>query len=675
LVVPPDGTTVFLFTLVFFTTFIAIGEFIRVLLNLVTRGKIGGNCSFFEVLSIDLALATATIPLLVMALTFLGNLLNAYSVVIFTTVAVSFCVYMSRDRIIHCLSMGMKTVKSSVSFSQSIINVKPLMVFTGIIFLASMFVRLYPTIGLYVYPADDAKMHTFLANLVVESNGYPWSFGRYAPTSSLSQVGIIYPLGFHAICAFFYFLTSVPIEVCVLLVTQIYSGLIAMSLLCFASRLFKNKFAGLLSSIFIGLVSSQPMFFFGWGGNAELVGDFILLMFLTLYFEKTFIEKFSTDILVTCTILFTGLLYIHELSAFYCICCILPFLVYHCIYHRSPKLAFYTGLILISATILNFSLMTRVVNLYFNTAKVEMLGGSMNEILREWRYLGPEYILYKDWPDRLWHILESWFGLQLVIFSCIGIMFVLIESYKKRDQLVVLIGWLVALLVVHENGPYGFFFIKIPLWYLLLPNRFFLAMSMPLSCLAGYCLSKFSAIAQRISSSLKTLRRKKAIFYQLLWIIPVSMLLVNQTCTNFATMIEYRDRAAVTNQDYQAFIWIRNHTKSDAAFYGIESAQWIPAIAQRRVLPTVINALVENDATKEYIDDMETLSHLMMIDPNKATALELLSKYRITHVFIGAKSIFGRPQLNATFFLNSTHYSLLYHEEGTQVYIFEIVYS
>jgi len=675
LTAPIDGVTICLFTSIFLITLLTIGEFVRRVLNQISRGNVFRTYSFIANLNMDLALATAIIPLFVMILTLIGGLLNRYSVIVFTLTALSFCIYTSRKKL-SSLTINAREIKHQTSRLLSLWNTQPLTVSLAIVLFAVLLIRLSPAIGLYVYPADDAKMHTFLVSLIVDNNGYPWSFGKYVSNTGQSPFGINYPLGFHAIGAFFHLLTSIPVEACVLLITQIYSGLLALSMFFFANKLFKSELAGLFSVVFFGLVSQQPLFFFGWGGNAELVGNYLLLTFLGLYIGVVAENMYQVD-LPKCVLLFTGMLYVHEFSVFYGLCFILPYVTYSSLSRRSSKPVLHTILIILAAFVLDFLLVARAITMGSNTPGVEVLSDPLYATLREWRYLGPQYVLYNDWPDRVWSILETWFGLQLVIFSFIGTVFVLVEGYKGKDRLVALIGWLAFLLVVHENGPYGFFFIRIPLWHILFPNRFFLAMSMPLSCLAGYCLSKFNAIVQGISSSLRELASKKRIFYQWLWIIPISIILVNQTCVNFTTMLEYQDRVAVTDQDYRTFMWIKENTPENATFFvtDADSGQWIPAIAKRRVLPPIVNPFTEEFVTEEYFLDMKVLSGSLMASPNDANTINLLRKYDVNYVFIGAKSIFGRPRLNATLFLNSTQYSLIHHEEGTQVYIFEIVYS
>lgn len=673
--VPIDGNTIFLFTLAFFIALFTLGEAVRSLLSLLKGGWIGESGSIFSIICIDTAFATTLIPILVFAFTLIGLPLNTYSAVIVLFIAALVSLFSSRKEISRFLRKGL-----GVSFStegvRSYIKAHGFSIFASAIFLVIMFIYLFPTVGLYVYPADDAKMHTFITELVVENNGYPSSFGRYA--FNPSPTGITYPLGFHMICAFFYFLTSIPVEGCVLLITQIYNGLGYMAMFFFAEKLFKSKYSGLFSAIFLSLVSSQPMFFFGWGGNAELLGNYLLLIFLGLHLEKMLEERRSADIFVASTIIFAGMLYIHEFSALYCLCCIFPLTLYRCLRQRSFKPALEIGTILTLAFVLDFTLINRLLNLGADAARIELSEKFSDSWFSQNQFLGPELLFSNNCLDNVWDVFQIWFGLPLIIFSSIGLLYMLMEKNIDVDRLVLLFGWLIALIAIHENGPYGLYLIKFPFWHLLFPNRFFLAMGLPLSCAAGFCLQKFN---ESTASSLEGARKKNSFLRvritNRLWVIPIVIVLVHQASINVTTIIQYQDRAAVTDQDYRAFMWIRENTPTDAAFYvtDADAGQWIPSIAQRRVFPIVANSFVESCITEDYFEDTRTLFHVMMTDPNNDKALSILDNYDITHVFIGAKSIFERQQLNFVLFLNSTHYRLVHHIEGEEVYIFKVVSS
>jgi hypothetical protein len=238
---------------------LSLGEALNSLLKLPLHSD-----SLFDRIAIDIATGTALIPLISLALTPF-KALNFHTTVAIVLLASLIALYGIREK--RSLCWGKPSA---------------LTILLALILLFSALLRFVPIVGMYVYPGDDAKMHTLLTRLIVENNGYPSSWGHYAPPGK-EQSPVSYPLGFHSIVAFTYFMINqqIPLPQLVLIITQFYNLLIVLSLYYLASKLL-NRVLGVTSALTIGIVSQAPLLFFWWGGNSELAATFLFLTLIPL---------------------------------------------------------------------------------------------------------------------------------------------------------------------------------------------------------------------------------------------------------------------------------------------------------------------------------------------------------------------------------------------------------
>jgi len=669
-----DAVSAISFTVIFLAIMVLIGDTARILINRVTSKEFQMKLTFFKVLNIDIALATAVIPLITLILTFLGHKLNIYSAFTCLFIFVGIRFYLLKAE-------GKLQVKSFSSAKKLLRQIEPVNILIVFTILLALLIRLYPTLGLYVYPADDAKGHSLLAHLIIENNGYPPSWGQYAPPQYASSP-VIYMLGFHSICAFFYFLTGFPIEGCVLLITNIYSGLLALAIFYLASEIFENNIAGLLSAIFIGLVSQHPMSFFYWGGNAELAGDFLFITFLAFFVRTLTIETYSYANVITGTLLLGGSLYMHYFSFFIACCFVFPYLVYRVFKAKKRlKMLTYTGVLLIGSIVIDLPFLINPLLATGIPERAQYLEAYAYWWWSNTQYLGPRYLSTNESLHFLWNVVSGWVGLVFIVIASIGIILPSRGISKMKGQILCLICWLGVLLAVHENGPSGFYFIKIPFWYILLPDRFFLAMVFPLSCIIGYGIYK---VYNLWKSSLGYLAQKRLMargsgllrrYSKWLFIAVVVSLVTLQAYSSFQFMLGARQFSVVTQEDYAAFMWIKAHLPRDAKFgvTGSDAGQWIPAITGRSVFPIFVVGHAEYFSTQKFDDDFNTMFNWITTDPDNSEALLFLNRQQVNYIYIGQRGFFGRPRFDPKILLNSKHYELLYHINGQNVCIFKVV--
>jgi len=662
---PLDGLSIAGFTFAFFATLILIGDVIRLSLCKILR-RTPRTDSIIEVLNLDIAMATAFIPLFTLFSTWTGRWLNQYSVYGLLLLLGTWRIYEVRGKSL----LDVPPTEGAVKHRSMLQRLRSFDTVLCLIIFLALFLRLCLTVGLYVSPGDDAKMHAVYALMIVENHGYPSTWERYVPKLYLGSP-VCYMMGFHSICAFFHFVTALPIEQCVLLVTNIYNGLITLSIFYLAKTVFKNRYAGLLAAIVVGFISQQPLNFFGWGGNAELAANYLLLTSLGLYYEMLSKAEDSLVYLGFCSFLITGMFYTHYLSVCYALCCIVPYFLYKIITQRRLRTLFSTLTLFGLPLIVSLPMLVTPIIVNSTTEKIRVLEELANWWWRDKQTLGAGRILSPGFVNAFWGAFSSEFG--FVLISLFGSLLLLLTKKKKADGRIYLFGWLLLLFAVCENGPYGLYFVSFPMWYNLLPDRFFLMMYAPLSCLAGFGLNGLIKTKWRLKKGLTQPLKSNAL--KIAGATIVLLVLSMQAGDNIAYAYQLRGLSAVTKEDYEAFIWIKENIPANATFYvtDADAGQWIPTIAQRTVYPPFVHQS-EKFYTEEFLFEKGFSAGLMHEDPDNASLISLLSKYGVDYVYIGQKAIFDRARLDPFLLLNSIHYRLIYHPNETEVYILQVVY-
>jgi len=649
---PMDILSIAGFSFAFLSTLILIGDVIRLLLRRILR-MAPRTESIMEILNLDIAMATAFIPLFTLLSTWTGRWLNQYSVYSLLVLAGIIRIYDLRGKRL----LGLPSLKGPIKRRSMLQHLRSFDTVLGLVIFLALVLRLCLTVGLYVSPGDDAKMHAVYASMVVENHGYPSVWERYVPKLYLGHP-VCYMMGFHSICAFSHFVTAMPVERCVLLVTNIYNGLIALSIFCMAKIVFKNKYAGLFAAIVVGFISQQPLIFFGWGGNAELAANYLLFTSLGLYYEMLSKNRNFIVYLIIGSLLMAGMFYIHYLSVCYALCCIAPYFLYKIFAQRRLRTLLSTLTFFGLPLIISSPMLVTPVVVNGTTEKIRVL-----EELAYWWWRNKQAL---GWA-------APQFGLALTLFSFFGMLLLLLQIKKRTSEGIYLLGWLLLLFAVYENGPYGLYFVSLPMWYNLLPDRFFLTMYAPLSCLTGFGLNGLFKTEWRLKEGLTRPLQSNAL--RMAGATLVLLVLSMQAGDNIAYAYQLRGLSAVTKEDYEAFVWIKENIPANATFYvtDADAGQWIPSIAQRAVYPPFTHQS-EKFYTEEFLFEKGFSAGLMYEDPDNSSLISLLSKYGVDYVYIGQKGIFDRARFDPLLLSSSVHYRLIYHPNETEVYIFQVVY-
>ncbi len=639
-----------LFTLTFFIVMLAFGGLILWMISRIENQM--QHFDLLEKLALSIALSSALIPLIVFVLTPMAGFTNV------TTVILTICVL---------VSVGIIAFKNKEKINLIISELKAIHPLIIITLAISFGIRLFPTLGLYVYPGDDAKFHTFYVYLIVNNKGYPTSFSPFYSSS------LAYNLGLHALAAFFFYISPFPIEQTVLLLTNTYSFLSPVSMYVLGKKLFDNKEIAANICFISGLVAHTPMYFFNWGGNSFILAFFLVPIAVSITIQMVKENKFSVLLSVILIMILVGILYVNYLSFFIAICGLIAVNI-------MPVLRKSIKPLLTALLCVFFSLLIVLPRIVLSISSTRERESFLVDKLPSW-WAKTQIFTYSNFTSYsgLENVFERFvikdFGGSVLLLAFVGMVFYLVTNRKRNQSnisIISTIAWGALLLLIAANGPTGFYFIEFPFWYIFLPRYFRAALILPLLCIGGYGLTEISNWAGSIIDfrSLNTLTAKKTFQKMIYALILISIAIESFLLFNY--MVGNYAHSAVTKEDYEAFLWIKNNTDKNATFFvtKADAGEWIPAIANRRTYP-MARSFGDFLFSAEDENKLNRLEELMYNNPNSEEALSLLISFDIEYIYIGKKAIYDRQLLNANLFLGSRKYMSVYSDGD--VWIFKIV--
>jgi len=602
------------FSLLFFLSLLSLGRALRILVRGLLGGGSLGDHGFLDSLGIDLSLGTALIPLLTLLLTSLGHLLNRTSVYLLLLSSLALV-------LLHTLRE-----RGGGDGLRGLSRELPLLS----ILVLSLLLRLIPSLGLYVHGGDDPKLYSLLTLRILEEGGYTQSWGRYTlPGWNIVRDSHLFMEGFEALAAFFHLLTGVAVPKVVLLTTMLYSGLTPLSLYVLAKKLYRAGRTAAFSSLLIGVVSPTPLLFAEWGGHGEIVAAYFLLPATLSLMLNILRGGRGREDPVLASVLMAGMLLTQVLSVVYLLAFLLPILLR--VLLRRDVRSLGICLLPLAASIL-------LVSPLYVPALLESLGST--EVLPPGIFgwgAAEEYTFLKryDLPHSLLDLPLLCAHLWSPTITLLGLLGLLSSWRRNRAQGFYLASWCFLLFLINENNPFGLYHIKFPLWNLLFPERFALAMVLPLTLLGGLGLNRL----QEALSGFKPRWRS-------LSLVVVLLLLLPDAAYRCVQMSRVPLRASpVTGEDMEAFLWIGNHTPEDALFFvsDADAGQWIPVFTGRRVFPleTVMN-------NPEMVILGRNLTRLSLQTPSDPRIYDLLRENGIDYIYIGAKAILDKEKFNET---------------------------
>ena len=612
------------FSVFYFAFLLSLGKAFRILLQHLLREK-SLEYSLVESISLDLAVGTALIPLLVLLLTFIGRLLSTTSVYLLFFFSLLIVLFDSirKRRPLYFTPLG---------------EVLPLF----LVFLA-LVLRLVPSLGLYVHGGDDPKLYSLVTLRILENGGYTQSWGSYAlPNWNVATDSHLFMEGFEALAASLHLLTGLAVPKVVLLSSMLYSGLVSLSLYSLAKKLYGDNRVAAFAALLIGLVSPTPLLFAEWGGHGELVAGYFLLPTALLLMLAFLRGEWSRQSFVLASVVAAGMMMNQVLSAAYLWAFLLPILLYK-ILRRNLQPLFLCAL--------SFAVAVLFVAPVYVPALLEFLRSSETlppgifgwGAAEEYTFLKGASLLGSivNLPMLFAHI----WSLTLTLLGLVGLLF----SLKERNpQGFSLLAWGILLFILNENNPFGLYLVKFPLWSLLYPERLALIMALPVSLLAGYGLRQLMRTAP---SKVRRIPRR-------LWLTLILLLLVPDALFRGFQMSQVPARASpVTQDDLQAFLWIGDKVPMDSLILvsNADAGQWIPVFTGRRVFP--LEVVMNNP---EKVVSGRSLIQMLLLNASDPRVRDIVEEVDVRYVYIGAKTIWDRQKFDYNALLSTGLFRAVY---------------
>jgi len=493
----------------------------------------------------------------------------------------------------------------------------------------------------------DSVHHTVLTQLLSERGNIPATFEPYLPA-----VNFHYHFGFHSQAAALMGLSGLPSHRAVLILGQVLNAASALVVAAWASRLARNRWAGVAAAIVVGLLSTMPAYYVSWGRYTQLTG-LVLLPATCLATLALLEERNPGRPLLMGGYLLAGLFLAHyRVLVFY----VLFWGVYALIalgrgrfsrvrlgqiIRRSVGLA---GVALLFALPWLVRLLVRLL------PDVGTLYGG-------WE--GPEG--YNDFPTGL---IDSGWTRQLLIAAGVGAAWGLL---RRRVLVVGIAVWVGLWLLAANLRVIGLFDI-----WLIHNSSVVISLWLPTGLLIGWMVGDLANLARRGAK-----RMPSWVPRQVGALVGAALLVLSGWAAWRMVDVVNPVTVLTTRDDVYAMGWVAEHTPADARFLintrfwqgdlyvGSDGGWWLPILSRREVtLPSVLYQQSPPAYRQAIVHFAQFMEKAPAVDD--PALIERLRQAGVTHVFVGARGGRFMPKdLDA-----SPYFALRYASGPVRVYDF-----
>lgn len=583
-----------------------------------------------------LTISLALIPLCFYALSTFGLRSNPWLALAFILACIGISLY-------H-LWRGRKELREMLSPASRLTFILILILLFG-----TLFARLWTVRGLEYPLWTDAYHHTLITQIIVDTGKIPTSYEPYARLQQFT-----YHFGFHAMAAWFHWLTGITVPTSVLLFGQVVNWASVPAAYLLAWCLFGNRRAGAVAALIVGCLSHMPALYVNWSRYTQLAGQSLLPASILLT-KSALDQKEKVVPNLIAGAIAAGLFLVHMRIFLFYLLFVGIYLL--CSIFEARKVPSQIRRIILSAVLSCTTFLA--INSFWLVNFIEGFGGSLaREVFAGFQ--PDQYGSYFDFDfTALIH-----YGMH-PIFLILGLIAIVWGLFRRDRMIGVLALWVSGLFAAANAYRFG----KTPLYSNLIVIIF---LYLPISAACGYLFDRLlSMLAIHLPKSLPAAPRLKAG-------ILVSFSFLVMTALPFSMDFIERENAFVRAEDLQAMRWIEDNISEEALFFirfrfwtpavahGLDAGYWLPYLAGRETI------LPPQNYPAEGSPDMTLLINQRADALSKATDMrslwDVMRSYSITHVYIGKR----HSDLQAAHFLaHPDRFRELYSKDD--IWIFEII--
>jgi len=509
----------------------------------------------------------------------------------------------------------------------------------------------------------DSVHQTLITRLIAEQGAIPTSYEPLLPVS-----GFYRHFGFHALAAWYHWLSGLAIPQAILALGQILNAIAILPGYLLAVRLTGRPLAGLVAAAITGLISLMPAYYVSWGRYTQLEGMVLLPACLVLLYESLRSQDRRRHSALA-AVAAAGLFVTHYRVMFFFVTFLVCLLLWAALARprgwptlrtlccRTAQIALISALLVLPWL---WNLLHELAQPLAALPVRPESGDEYNAIPWVFLRIGHSPALLKlagaalvSWLARLaWRAARARSrvkgtasgdkaGPWQAVASSLG------ATLAEHPAPALVLGWvsLTALLVnLHLIG--------LPDIGAVNNASAVIALYLPLSLLAASVVSDALDWVTRAGPLLRKVTTAALGFAVLAWALVGARDMV--TLINPSTVL-------ATADDLRAMAWIRDHTSADARFLintmpwqrgmfmGSDGGWWIPLLTDRQTtLPAVVYWGGAPDYVRQITELAQWASTTTSLDD--AAAWEHLEQAGVTHVYIGARGgnikpemVYGKP--------------------------------
>jgi hypothetical protein len=489
----------------------------------------------------------------------------------------------------------------------------------------------------------DSPHHAVVSRLLAETGQVPPS---YQPVLPIDQ--FTYHFGFHAVAVAFQWFTSLSVPEGYLFLGQILNGLMPLAIYTFVFALTSRARAALVAAFFVGWVSLFPAYYVSWGRYSQLSGLIILAPLLAAMWRLARLEpaiglRHWAPSLGVVALLAGGLILTHyRVTAFFSV-----FALVAAAAGRRRAWLWMTAAALAAMT-LSAPWLWRLIQPWFLPMALvpSRLASSPG---------------YNDFPVAYFQsALERGWIILAALCLAWGLL-------RRQRPMAALAGWVAVTFATLNIGPGS---------WLVNNNSWAISLFVPGALALGWGIDDLGRMAMRQRRRGGRLGRGVATvlvaaLIGLFTYAAVHGLRAQIAVVNPATMLATADDAEAlewvdANAPHEAAFWVNSWIWSQGVWSAPDGGAWLwPLLGRRTTMPPL-----DYNLQRDWFAAVNALNERLskITDADAPETLSLLRENGVTHVFIGARGGYLKPEM----FVNASHYRLLFTNGAA--WVFEVMY-